>query len=333
MIFIQFLGTSAGTPSRTRNVSSLIFRVEGQRNYVMVDCGEGTQHQLLRTDCSPGRISDIFISHLHGDHCLGLPGLLSSRSLAGCQEPLSIYGPPGLEGFLGSFFKYISEGLAYPLTIREFHPEDEQRGPVTDTRVKKLRAEYCVMEHGVTSLAWKFTYKSTRRRLDHLRLQKAGIPPGPIYGELLRGKDITLKDGKKLNSNKYTLDPLPGLSFIVAGDNANIGLLDRLTRGSALLIHEATFLAKDRQRLSYPSGHSSLEELCAFKKNHPDTELILTHFSPRYHTRCATSLTAEYQQTILATGLPGIHLATDFMKGSLSRDQLSLAYNGSATDP
>lgn len=323
MIHLQFLGTSAGVPTTSRNVSSVIFRISGRKHVTMVDCGEGTQQRLLAAGCPPARISDILITHLHGDHCLGLPGLISSRSLTGCTDALHIAGPQGLEAFIRDTLAHTGTEPAFPLLVTEADSSTGLTGrfPLS---VKELFAESCLLEHGLPSLAWKFSFRPSARKLNIEKLLKDGIQPGPFCAKLTAGEDVRISDGSLLRAEDYCYEAEAPLSFVIAGDNARIDLLSDFVWDARLLIHEATFLREDQHKIRHARGHSFAEDLCQFHQKYPQMDLILTHFSPRYQIRTAPYLSENYLNVIKGYRNPRLHLAQDFMELKLSSGSMQI---------
>ena len=324
LISFNFLGTSAGTPGRLKNVSSVIFRSANSKYFSMVDCGEGTQHRILESKASLLKISHIYITHLHGDHCLGLPGLISSRSLSGCDEPLSLSGPKGLKKMVLDILEATSTTVRFPLIFKELDPGDA--GTVTNvlpTEGEKdpgFKTEAIFLKHGVSCMAWKFTREFVRGALDVEKLQKAGLVPGPDYQKISQGKDVRLSDGTVLKAESFLLPTPDPISFIIAGDNSDINVLTKASHKINMLVHEATFLSEDREKITYDSGHSSLEEVCEFGSKNKIPALFLTHFSPRYHINEPPFLSRTFMSAFEKHRTGALHLAHDRMSFTLTQN-------------
>ncbi|MBW0147177.1 ribonuclease Z [Marinobacter arenosus] len=274
-----FLGTSAGTPTRSRNVTGLALSHSGHKPWYLVDCGEGTQHQLLRAHHSVMQLQAIFITHIHGDHTFGLPGLLTSASMLGRTEPLDIIAPAQVERFINTTLENSDSSLSYPLKFIDseapnFYWQDEHVG-VTNV----------ALSHRVPCRAYVFTERNLERQLLVDKLREDGIDAGPSWGELQKGHDITLADGRVLRSDDYTQVPRIARRVIVAGDNDNPGLLAEACAGSHVLVHEATYTQEVADRVGPWPQHSSAEQVARFAQQVQLPNLVLTHFSPRYQSR------------------------------------------------
>ena len=272
----QFLGTSSGTPSRTRNVSGLALRTSGAKHWYLVDCGEGTQHRILRTNYSPMSLRAIFITHIHGDHCYGLPGLLASAGLLNRVEPLLIAGPPAVERFVRGVMESTELRLPYPLEFAHI-----EHGWRIDA-LPDVSVEAAGLSHRVPSFAFAFTEKAVERKLDIDKLERDGVPSGPGWGQLQRGEDIRLPDCRVARSSDYILPTRARRKIIVAGDNDTPALLTTQAAGAQVLIHEATYTEEILQRVGPGPQHSSARGTAAFAQAAGIPNLVLTHFSPRY---------------------------------------------------
>ncbi|MBW4934133.1 ribonuclease Z [Marinobacter sp. F4206] len=273
-----FLGTSAGTPTRSRNVTGLALSHSGRKPWYLVDCGEGTQHQLLRAHYSVMQLRAIFITHIHGDHTFGLPGLLTSASMLGRTEPLDIIAPAQVQRFIDTTIENSDSSLSYPLNFidseaPDFSWQDDQ---VSVTNV--------ALSHRVPCRAYVFTERNLERQLLVDKLREDGVEPGPGWGKLQKGQDVTLEDGRVLLSEAYTSIPRVARRLIVAGDNDNPGLLADACEGTHLLIHEATYTQEVAERVGPWPQHSSAEQVARFAQQVQLPNLVLTHFSSRYQS-------------------------------------------------
>ncbi|CCG94538.1 binuclear zinc phosphodiesterase [Marinobacter nauticus ATCC 49840] len=273
-----FLGTSAGTPTRSRNVTGLALCLSGPKPWYLVDCGEGTQHQLMRTRYSVMQLRAIFITHIHGDHIFGLPGLLTSASMLGRTEPLDIIAPPQVRRFIDAVIENSDSSLSYPLNFinseaPDFYWQDDHLG-VTNV----------ALSHRVPCRAYVFTERNLERQLQKEKLVADGIEPGPQWGDLQKGKDVLLDDGRLLRSDDYTHIPRTARKIIVGGDNDTPELLKDACQGTHVLIHEATYTQDVADRVGPWPQHSSAQQVARFAQATKLPNLVLTHFSSRYQS-------------------------------------------------
>lgn len=210
---LLFLGTSSGVPTRQRNVSGLALLGPGKQ-WCLVDCGEATQHQILRTRLSLRKLSTILITHVHGDHCYGLPGLLSSASLAGRENPLTIVAPIAIQTLIEQVRELTKMHMTFDINFI----------PVEDVKTVQEAMTYwdvkaCPLSHRVPSYGYTFLETQTVNKLNVEALKQAGISPGPEWGKLQRGEAVTLSDGTLLLADSFLLPPSKGKKIIVCGDN------------------------------------------------------------------------------------------------------------------
>ena len=229
---LTFLGTSAGKPTKERNVSALALEFDQDNKWYLFDCGEATQHQIIRSRLTIGKLDTIFITHLHGDHYYGLPGLLSTKKLDTAFRPLNIYGPKGIKKFLECVLDVSAEHLGYILKIIEFEAEETF---VFD----KFSLKVLPLVHSIESFAFYIKENDISNKLNEKKLRAIGLEPSPLYGELKRGRSITFQ-GKKLEPKVFMLDPILGRSLIIAGDNSRPDVLGRYLENLDLLVHECT---------------------------------------------------------------------------------------------
>ncbi len=273
-----FLGTSAGTPTKLRNVTGLALSPSGSKPWYLVDCGEGTQHQLLHTRYSVMQLRAVFITHIHGDHTFGLPGLLSSASMLGRTQPLDIVAPVQVKRSLTAVLENSDSSLSYPLNFIDserpgFHWQDEC-----------VEVSSVALSHRVPCHAFVFTERNLERQLLRDKLQADGIEPGPSWGELQNHRDVLLEDGRLLKSDDYTWVPRVARRLIVAGDNDTPELLSKASQGSHVLIHEATYTQEVADRVGPWPQHSSARQVACFAQQAHLPNLVLTHFSSRYQS-------------------------------------------------
>jgi ribonuclease Z len=309
----QFLGTSSGTPSRTRNVSGLALKTGGAKHWYLVDCGEGTQHRILRTNFSPMSLRAIFITHIHGDHCYGLPGLLASAGLLNRTEPLLIAGPPAVERFVRGVMESTELRLPYPLAFLHI-----EHGWTYDA-LPDVAVEAAELSHRVPSFAFAFTEKAVERKLDTAKLERDGVPSGPGWGRLQRGEDIALPDCRVVRSSDYILPTRARRKIIVAGDNDTPALLAPLAGSAQVLVHEATYTEDVLQRVGPGPQHSSARATAAFAQEAGIPNLVLTHFSPRYQETGGALSMAHLEDEARAEYNGNLFLAADLQRYALDK--------------
>ena len=282
-----FLGTSAGVPTRTRNVTSILLDLQHptRGGLWMFDCGEGTQHQLLRTAAHPGKLDKIFITHLHGDHLFGLPGLLCSRSMAGNIQPLTIYGPPGIREFVETSLRISGSWTDYPLEIIEIKP-----GVVFKDDAYTVTA--AALNHPVECYGFRIEERDKPGALDGAALIAAGVPFGPLFQQLKRGESVTLEDGRTINGAEYLSPPRPGKKLALFGDTAPCDNALALAQGVDLLVHEATLEVAMEEKAN-SRGHSSTHQAARLARDAQVKKLIVTHVSSRYDAEGCAMLLAE----------------------------------------
>lgn len=271
---IVFLGTSSGVPTRARNVSSVALWLVQRGEVWLFDCGEGTQHQLLRSNIKIGRIRRIFITHMHGDHVFGLMGLLASIGLAGNPDRIDIYGPPQLENYLQSSARYSHTHLSYPIRIHKHKPgviyEDEDYVVSCDR-----------LDHRVPAFGYRVAEKDRPGRFDVVKAKQLGIPPGPVYGRLKQGETVTLEDGRQIDGKTLCGAPIPGRKVVYCTDTVYCDNAVKLADSADVLIHEATFSHRDAN-LAHQRLHSTSTMAAQVALGAQVKKLLMTHFSPRY---------------------------------------------------
>jgi len=300
-----FLGTGAGMPAKARNVSSIALQLLEERKSVwLFDCGEATQHQILHTSVKPGKIEKIFITHLHGDHIFGLPGLLSSRSFQDGKNMLTLYGPKGIEEYVMTSLKISGTHLKYELEIVEVEEGIvfEDAGFVVEARK---------LEHGIECFGYRIMEKDRPGELQVEALMNLGIKPGPLFKRIKNGEIVQLENGTVINGADFVGEPKKGKVITILGDTRTCENSYKLAENCDYLVHEATF-AGNSEELAYEYFHSTTTQaaktaLAANAKN-----LILTHISSRYIAEDVEELLQEavgiFPNTVIAEDLIKIEI-------------------------
>lgn len=300
-----FLGTGAGMPAKARNVSSVALQLLEERKSVwLFDCGEATQHQILHTSVKPGKIEKIFITHLHGDHIFGLPGLLSSRSFQDGKNMLTLYGPKGIEEYVMTSLKISGTHLKYELEIVEVEEGIvfEDAGFVVEARK---------LEHGIECFGYRIMEKDRPGELQVEALMNLGIKPGPLFKRIKNGETVQLENGTVINGADFVGEPKKGKVITILGDTRTCENSYKLAENCDYLVHEATF-AGNSEELAYEYFHSTTTQaaktaLAANAKN-----LILTHISSRYIAEDVEELLQEaveiFPNTVIAEDLIKIEI-------------------------
>ena len=310
---LTFLGTSAGKPTKERNVSALALEFEQDNKWYLFDCGEATQHQIIRSRLYIGKLDTIFITHLHGDHYYGLPGLLASKKLDAALKPLNIYGPKGIKKFLECVLDISPERLGYSLKIIEFEAEETF---VFD----KFSLKVLALEHSIESFAFYIKENDISDKINEKKLREIGLEPSPLYGELQRGNSIIFQ-GKKLEPGEFTLEPICGRSLIIAGDNSRPDILGRYLEDIDLLVHECTYTQEDYDHLQVKILHTTAKELGTVVQKRHVKNLIASHINPRYNKNSIMGVEVIYNE-IKHSYKGRLFIANDFDVYRLGRDSV-----------
>ncbi|HLO87391.1 MAG TPA: ribonuclease Z [Nostocaceae cyanobacterium] len=300
---ITFLGTSSGVPTRSRNVSSVALRLPQRAELWLFDCGEGTQHQILRSDLKVSQLSRIFITHMHGDHIFGLMGLLASCGLAGNVERVDIYGPSGLNEYLQAASRYSHTHFSYPVKVHSIRPgiiyEDDE-----------FTVTCGQLHHRVTAFGYRVAEKDRAGRFDIEKAKELQIPEGPIYGKLKRGETVTLEDGRVIDGSELCGPTEIGRKIAYCTDTVYCEGAVELAKDADVLIHEATFAHQDAD-MAFQRLHSTTTMAAQTAYLAGVRRLIMTHFSPRYAPGNSIELKDLLQEARAI--FPNTDMAHDFM--------------------
>lgn len=289
MLSITFLGTGAACPTVERNVAALAIQREGET--LLFDCGEGTQRQMMRYGVGFS-FRELFLTHYHSDHFLGVIGLFRTMGLLDRKDGVALYGPKGAQRILSAALSIGVERTRFPVEIREVKPGD---------RLGRGEYELAVFEteHRADTVGYALVEHDRLGRFDPDRARELGIPEGPLWGQIHRGKPVTLPDGRTIAPDALVGPPRPGRTVVYTGDTRPHGAVVRAAKGADLLIHEATFGDDERVRAE-ETGHSTAREAAEVARDAGVGRLVLTHISPRY-SRDAPELVAEAQEVFPET--------------------------------
>jgi ribonuclease Z len=268
---LVFLGTAGSAPTASRGASATLVRRGGDR--LLVDCGEGTQRQLLRSDAGLVDLEHVFLTHLHADHVLGLPGMLKTFALRGRDLPVTVYGPRGTRALLQALGLLIGR-LTYPLEIEELGPGD---GVARDG----YRIEAFAVAHGRSAVGYALYEDGRPGRFDVAAADALEVPDGPARGALQRGEAVTLDGGRVVRPEDVLGAPRRGRTVVLSGDTAPAASVVAAAAGADVLVHEATFLADERER-ARETDHSTAEDAATIASQAGVLMLALTHLSARY---------------------------------------------------
>jgi ribonuclease Z len=306
---VTFLGTSSGVPTRGRNVSSVALNLPQRAEVWLFDCGEATQHQILRCDVKIGQIRRIFVTHLHGDHIFGLMGLLATYGMAGNPDRIDIYGPSGLQEYLAASQKYSYTHFNYPIKVHTIEPGIVyQEAGFTVTCIP--------LKHKVPAFGYRITEADRPGKFDLQRAQELNIPSGPLYGQLKSGKTVTLPDGRTISGKDLCGETERGRSVVYCTDTVFCENSIQLAQGADLLIHESTFAHEDAE-MAFDRLHSTCTMAAQVALSAGVQQLILTHFSPRYAP--GNPIVLDDLLEAARAIFPNTELAQDFLTHTVAR--------------
>ena len=275
MLRVTFLGTSGAVPTVERAPSAIHVNREGDA--LLFDCGEGTQRQMMRFDTGFG-IDHVFLTHLHGDHILGVPGLVQSFDFNGRDDPLAIHGPPGSRQEIQSLIHAGGNDPTYPVRIHEVAP-----GSVAFSR-EGYEVRTFETDHRTQAVGYALIEDDRKGRFDREQAEALGIDPGPKYGRLHEGESVETSDGRVIQPEQVVGPPRPGRRVVYTGDTRPTGATVAAADGADLLIHDATFADSEADR-ARQTGHATAREAAEIARRAGARRLALTHVSSRYAGR------------------------------------------------
>jgi ribonuclease Z len=273
---ITFLGTASGVPTRSRNVTSQALTLDTGAIWLL-DCGEATQHRCMKAGLRATRIERILLTHLHGDHCYGLPGILSSISIQGRTDPVEIVGPIGVRELVETVLRLSDATMNFPLSFIEIPPGGSLRLSSRSGWSVEARS----IAHRIACFGYALQEDSRPGRFHPERARRLGIPSGPLWGRLQAGNTVTLADGRVIEPDAVGEPPRRGRKVILLGDTSDASGIADLAQHCDLLVHETTYDAS-RVEKAAQWGHSTTAMTGAFAARVAAKRLIITHFSARY---------------------------------------------------
>jgi ribonuclease Z len=291
VLSVTFLGTGAACPTVDRNVAALAVQREGET--ILFDCGEGTQRQMMRYGVGFS-FTEVFFTHFHADHMLGITGLLRTMGLQDRTAPVTLYGPRGAPKILGAAMSLGIERNKFPVEVVEITAGDRLRRDEYDIVVFET-------QHRADTVGYALAEHTRLGRFHPDRARELGVPEGPLWGRLHKGETVTLDDGRTVSPPDLVGAPRRGRTLVYSGDTRPHRALLEAARGADLLIHEATFGGDEAER-AVETGHSTAAEAARVALEAGVRRLVLTHISPRY-TRDAPELLAEARAVFPETAI------------------------------
>ena len=268
---LVFLGTSAAQPTENRGLSCICLERDGE--IMMFDAGEASQVSFMKSGLGWNKKMKLFITHMHGDHCVGILGLLQTMSMQNRTEPLEIFGPSGIEEFIGTNIKVLNFGLSFPVLITIV-----KEGKIYEN--EKFSIYICKANHSIPAFSYLFEEKKKAGRFNLEKAKQLGIPEGKLWNKLQKGYEITI-DGKIINPEQVLGDKRPGKKIGISGDTMPTPELEKFFTNCDYLVFDSTFLDKEKQK-ACDTYHSTAKQAATLGKNAKVKNLILTHFSARY---------------------------------------------------
>ena len=295
---VIFLGTAGSVPTPKRSLPAILIQRKGEQ--IMFDCGEGVQRQMIKAKAGFHKKMKIFITHMHGDHVLGLPGLLQTMALLDREKKLNIYGPPGIKRFLEGIRETVQFVLTFPVEVYEI----EKEGVVCEEEEYYVQAVWA--NHVIPSLSYALIEKPRPGKFYPEKAKALGVPEGPLWSKLQHGQKIKLFNGRIVKPEDVTGPLRPGRKIVYTGDTRPFKGFTKFAAGADLLIHDAT-LDNEMVERAEEDGHSTPEQAARNAKRAKVKQLILTHVSARYDD---ASILLEQAKKIFKN----TKVAEDFMK-------------------
>jgi len=318
---LRFLGTAASRPTVERNVAALALMREGET--LLFDCGEGTQRQMMRYHVSFA-VADVFFTHFHADHVIGIIGLMRTMSRQGRTDKLTLAGPRGATRVLRRAEQFGFDRLGFPVEITEIEPNQPLRRNGYDV------IPFEVDHRGSASLGYAIVEETRKGRFNPELAREMGIPEGPLWGQIHRGNVVRLPDGRTIDPSVLVGPTRPGRRVVITGDTRPCANTLEMSRNADLLVHEATFGDEEAER-AVETGHSTAREAAMIARDADVRRLVLTHFSARY-SHDASELEREARQVFgnVLAARDGTELDVPYEDGE-SRDE-GRGMRGAAAD-
>jgi ribonuclease Z len=300
---IIFLGTAAGVPTLERSLPAILIQREGEQ--LMFDCGEGAQRQMLMARGSLSKKMKIFITHMHGDHVLGLPGLMQTMALLNREKKLEVYGPARINDFINAIRETVPFGLTFQVEIHEF----EKPGVVCDE--EEYVVEAIRSKHPVPNFAYAYVEKPRPGRFHPRKAEALGVPEGPFWGRLQRGQSVKSLSGRVVRPEEVMDPRRRGRKIVYTGDTRPFKMLEKFALGADVLIHEST-LDEELAERAKEYGHSTPSQAARTAKNAAVKKLVLTHISQRYEDTCKVLKQAKriFKNTVVAQDFMKLEIPT-----------------------
>ena len=295
---VVFLGTAGSVPTIQRSLPAIAVQRKGE--LILFDCGEGLQRQMIRARIGFHRKTKVFITHMHGDHVLGLPGLFQTMSLLDRERKLEVYGPSGIRAFVEATQQTVQFTLTFSIEVFEI----EEAGLICEEKEYEIHAVWT--DHVIPSLAYALTEKPRPGKFHQEKAKSLGVPKGPLWSKLQHGSAVKFSDGRIVKPKDVLGPPRPGRKVVYTGDTRPVEKFVEFAENADLLIHDATFDDELAER-AHEDGHSTASQAADTAKKAGAKRLVLTHISARYKK---PDLLLEQAKK----NFPKVDVAEDFMK-------------------